>query len=70
MVEVKPPRVLGADEYYFTRVVWIDETDVAVTWINRAFNLSVISRCSPPTYRCQEVRRGMENMIALIGLSD
>ncbi len=40
---------------YFTDVKWISADEVSVTWSNRAFNTSVITRCSAPSFRCAPV---------------
>ena len=42
-------------DYYFTDVKWISDSEVSVTWANRVFNFSTITRCQPPSYRCKEV---------------
>ena len=44
-------------DFYFSSVVWVTPRAVAVTWLNRAQNMSVVSKCSEPRYDCEEVSR-------------
>ena len=42
-------------DFYFSSVVWVTSRSVAVTFLNRAQNISVVSKCSEPKFDCQEV---------------
>lgn len=48
-------------EYYITMVKWATSTKVAVTWLNRAQNVSILTLCDATTGVCTKVwgqRRG------------
>ncbi len=51
-------------DFYFKHVVWINESEVSVVWLNRVQNLSVVTRCSPPKYECVEVSEARYNFIS------
>ncbi len=53
---LSPPESILADDYYLSSVKWINADDVAVVWLNRAQNMSVVARCAKPQYKCKEVR--------------
>ena len=42
-------------DYYFTAVSWAKSESVAVIWMNRAQNLSLVTECNPPAFICKEV---------------
>ncbi|XP_023248041.1 inactive dipeptidyl peptidase 10-like, partial [Copidosoma floridanum] len=44
-------------EYYFTTAAWISPTEVCITWLNRFQNLSVVSICKSPLWKCQEIQK-------------
>jgi len=51
-----PPESIRAQgDFYFSSVVWVTSRVVAVTWLNRAQNISVVSKCSEPEYNCEEI---------------
>ena len=47
-------------DHYFTSVSWF-KGGVAVNWMNRGQNASIVSECRAPAWKCLEVRRRMEN---------
>ncbi|XP_072401432.1 inactive dipeptidyl peptidase 10 isoform X1 [Diabrotica undecimpunctata] len=53
---VQPPKALQRQDYYLTSAGWIGQnnTQVAVVWINRAQNLSIVSACLAPNWTCVE----------------
>jgi Dipeptidyl peptidase IV (DPP IV) N-terminal region len=42
-------------EHYFTAVTWANPRQVAVVWMNRRQNLSIISVCTEPDWQCEDV---------------
>lgn len=42
-------------DHYFTSVSWISLTEIAVVWLNRPQNLSIVTICSSPKWECREV---------------
>ncbi|KAK0157917.1 hypothetical protein PV328_011602 [Microctonus aethiopoides] len=58
---VKPPSVIEHTEHYFTNAAWVSLTEVCITWLNRAQNLSVITVCKSPLWHCQEIQRISES---------
>ena len=44
-------------DYYFTAVSWVRSDAVAVIWMNRAQNISLVTECSPPTWICRIVSK-------------
>ncbi|CAK9813213.1 Inactive dipeptidyl peptidase 10 [Anthophora plagiata] len=54
---VKPPPLIEHVEHYFTTASWISETEVCITWLTRAQNLSVVTICKSPLWHCQEIQR-------------
>lgn len=45
-------------EYYITMVKWATSTKVAVTWLNRAQNVSILTLCDATTGVCTKVQLG------------
>ena len=43
-------------DHYFTSVSWF-KGGVAVNWMNRGQNASIVSECRAPAWKCLEVRR-------------
>lgn len=43
--------------FYVTMVRWTSRDQLAVRWVNRAQNLSVLSLCAATTGSCEKVRR-------------
>ena len=44
-------------DHYFTGVSWSPKSDrVAVNWMNRGQNVSIVSECKDPIWICTEVR--------------
>ena len=42
-------------DYYFTAVSWVRSDAVAVIWMNRAQNISLVTECNQPTWICRVV---------------
>lgn len=45
-------------EYYITMVKWATSTKVAVNWLSRAQNVSILTLCDATTGVCTKVREG------------
>ncbi|XP_058799577.1 inactive dipeptidyl peptidase 10 isoform X3 [Phymastichus coffea] len=54
---VRPPSIIENVEHYFTTASWISTTEICITWMNRHQNLSVITICRSPLWKCQEIQR-------------
>ncbi|XP_012285991.1 prolyl endopeptidase FAP isoform X2 [Orussus abietinus] len=54
---VKPPAIIEHVEHYFTTAAWVSLTEICITWLNRAQNLSVVTICKSPLWHCQEMQR-------------
>ncbi|CAB0033619.1 unnamed protein product [Trichogramma brassicae] len=54
---VKPPPIIEATDHYLTGATWISPNEICITWMNRLQNLSVISICKNPLWKCQEVQQ-------------
>uniref|UniRef100_A0A8C6M9K5 Dipeptidyl-peptidase 10 (Non-functional) n=1 Tax=Nothobranchius furzeri TaxID=105023 RepID=A0A8C6M9K5_NOTFU len=54
-LEMLPPDSLRARESYISMVTWISSTRLAVRWLNRAQNQSVLCVCEATTGACSEV---------------
>ncbi|XP_062861669.1 inactive dipeptidyl peptidase 10-like [Trichomycterus rosablanca] len=50
--ELLPPNSLEKSEYYITMVRWVTEELVAVRWLNRAQNTSILTLCNTHTREC------------------
>ncbi|XP_057676298.1 inactive dipeptidyl peptidase 10 isoform X3 [Corythoichthys intestinalis] len=53
-VEMMPPDAVRAREGYISMVTWISSTRLAVRWLNRAQNQSVLCVCEATTGACSE----------------
>ncbi|XP_034733366.1 inactive dipeptidyl peptidase 10 isoform X2 [Etheostoma cragini] len=53
-VEMMPPDSLRARDSYISMVTWISSTRLAVRWLNRAQNQSVLCVCEATTGACSE----------------
>ncbi|KAH0629178.1 hypothetical protein JD844_011048 [Phrynosoma platyrhinos] len=53
-LELLPPEPLQGREYYITMVKWVAHSQLAVRWLNRAQNMSVLSLCDTATGACTE----------------
>ncbi|XP_066264428.1 dipeptidyl aminopeptidase-like protein 6 isoform X1 [Branchiostoma lanceolatum] len=55
VLNLEPPADIKAQrDYYFSSVVWATDNKVAVTWLNRRQNLSIICICNALTGSCSE----------------
>ncbi|XP_033209762.1 inactive dipeptidyl peptidase 10 isoform X2 [Belonocnema kinseyi] len=54
---LNPPSALDGQEYYLISAGWIGEhsSQVAVVWMTRSQNLSVVSACRAPNWECEEI---------------
>ncbi|XP_054706739.1 inactive dipeptidyl peptidase 10-like [Uloborus diversus] len=58
--DVKPPRevqdqLVHVWDYYFTSVQWVDSESLAVTWMARSQNYSVVTQCRALLWYCSVV---------------
>ncbi|XP_030641925.1 inactive dipeptidyl peptidase 10 [Chanos chanos] len=51
-IELLPPNSLEKSEYYITMVKWVTEQKIAVRWLNRAQNTSILSLCYATSREC------------------
>ncbi|EFN79886.1 putative dipeptidyl aminopeptidase C2E11.08 isoform X2 [Harpegnathos saltator] len=54
---VKPPPIIEHVDHYFSTASWVSLTEVCITWLTRAQNLSVVTICKSPMWHCQEIQR-------------
>lgn len=47
-------------EYYVTMVKWATSTKLAINWLNRAQNISILTLCEATTGVCTKVRAESE----------
>ncbi|XP_046816515.1 dipeptidyl aminopeptidase-like protein 6 isoform X6 [Vespa velutina] len=54
--KLKPPPVLDGQEYYLISAGWVggDASQIAVVWMTRSQNLSLVSACRAPLWECEE----------------
>ncbi|XP_078142321.1 inactive dipeptidyl peptidase 10-like [Centroberyx gerrardi] len=50
--ELRPPDSFEKSEYYITMVKWVTEEKLAVRWVNRAQNMSILSLCDVTMGEC------------------
>lgn len=50
--------LLFTSEFYVTMVKWATSTKLAINWLNRAQNISILTLCEATTGVCTKVRRG------------
>ncbi|XP_077464066.1 inactive dipeptidyl peptidase 10 [Stigmatopora argus] len=62
-VEMLPPDVVRAREGYISMVTWISSTRLAVRWLNRAQNQSVLCVCEATTGACAEKHKMTSDII-------
>ncbi|GAB6021484.1 Inactive dipeptidyl peptidase 10 [Chamberlinius hualienensis] len=61
--EITPPTSMKDQEHYITAVAWASDTELTVIWMNRRQNLSIISLCVSPQWKCNETyREDMKNL--------
>ncbi|GAB1868634.1 Dipeptidyl peptidase 4 [Camponotus japonicus] len=54
---VKPPSIIEHVDHYFSTASWVSQTEVCITWLTRAQNLSLVTICKNPMWHCQEIQR-------------
>uniref|UniRef100_A0ACB8ELE8 Uncharacterized protein n=1 Tax=Sphaerodactylus townsendi TaxID=933632 RepID=A0ACB8ELE8_9SAUR len=52
--ELLPPKSFQDREYYITMVKWVTQSQLAVRWLNRPQNVSVLTLCETTTGACTE----------------
>uniref|UniRef100_A0A0B6ZW87 Uncharacterized protein n=1 Tax=Arion vulgaris TaxID=1028688 RepID=A0A0B6ZW87_9EUPU len=52
LVTLHPPNELSGFEYYFTTVVWRNDQEVLITWMNRSQNFAIQSVCTGSNGSC------------------
>uniref|UniRef100_A0A674A2P9 Inactive dipeptidyl peptidase 10-like n=1 Tax=Salmo trutta TaxID=8032 RepID=A0A674A2P9_SALTR len=50
--ELRPPNSFEKSDYYITMVKWVTEEKIAVRWLNRAQNTSILSLCEVAMGAC------------------
>uniref|UniRef100_A0A3B5MLL8 A-type potassium channel modulatory protein DPP6 n=1 Tax=Xiphophorus couchianus TaxID=32473 RepID=A0A3B5MLL8_9TELE len=58
-IEMKRPDDPRIGEYYVTMVKWATTTKLAINWLNRAQNISMLTLCEATTGVCTKVRSGV-----------
>ncbi|XP_066445104.1 inactive dipeptidyl peptidase 10-like [Eleutherodactylus coqui] len=53
-VEILRPDTFEYREYYITLVTWVTNTQLAVQWLNRSQNMSLLTICDTTTGACAE----------------
>lgn len=68
-VEFLQSNNLSHREYYLTSADWIGNknTKISAVWMNRAQNLSIITACEAPEWKCIEVSIQHELNISSVG---
>eukprot|EP00062_Callorhinchus_milii_P026095 gi/632987814/ref/XP_007882763.1/ PREDICTED: inactive dipeptidyl peptidase 10-like [Callorhinchus milii] len=56
-LQLIPVESFGAREYYITMVAWVTNTCVAVRWLNRAQNFSILTFCDATNGACVQKHR-------------
>ncbi|KAH0946792.1 hypothetical protein HN011_002559 [Eciton burchellii] len=53
---LRPPPVLDGQDYYLISAGWVgeDASQIAVVWMTRMQNLSLVSACRAPSWECEE----------------
>ncbi|XP_011268255.1 venom dipeptidyl peptidase 4 isoform X2 [Camponotus floridanus] len=54
---VKPPSIIEHVDHYFSTASWVSQTEVCITWLTRAQNLSLVTICKNPMWHCQEIQK-------------
>uniref|UniRef100_A0A3Q2NUF2 A-type potassium channel modulatory protein DPP6 n=1 Tax=Fundulus heteroclitus TaxID=8078 RepID=A0A3Q2NUF2_FUNHE len=58
-IEMRRPDDPRIGEYYVTMVKWATTTKLAINWLNRAQNISMLTLCEATTGVCTKVRSGV-----------
>ncbi|MCJ8732688.1 hypothetical protein PDJAM_G00214290 [Pangasius djambal] len=61
-IELLPPSSLEKSQYYISMVRWVTEERVAVRWLNRAQNTSILTLCYTHTGECERSTDGEVNV--------
>uniref|UniRef100_UPI00398EE9F5 inactive dipeptidyl peptidase 10-like n=1 Tax=Pristiophorus japonicus TaxID=55135 RepID=UPI00398EE9F5 len=56
-LELIPPESFRSRDYYITMGTWVSSTRVAVRWLNRAQNVSILTWCEATTGACVQKHR-------------
>ncbi|KAL7741855.1 hypothetical protein ACLKA6_012072 [Drosophila palustris] len=57
ITDLKPPTIIQNEDHYFSSASWVSGTEIAVVWLNRPQNISVVSVCRSPSFECIETHR-------------
>ncbi|XP_060657686.1 uncharacterized protein LOC132792360 isoform X1 [Drosophila nasuta] len=57
ITDLKPPKIIQNEDHYFSSASWVSATEIAVVWLNRPQNISVVSVCRSPSFACIETHR-------------
>ncbi|XP_017111403.1 uncharacterized protein LOC108135250 isoform X1 [Drosophila elegans] len=55
--DLHPPQILAHEDHYFSSASWVSHSKIAVVWLNRPQNISVVSVCKAPSFECIETHR-------------
>ncbi|XP_050740864.1 uncharacterized protein LOC108033860 isoform X2 [Drosophila biarmipes] len=51
------PEIRSLRDHYFSSASWVSHSKIAVVWLNRPQNISVVSVCKAPSFECIETHR-------------
>ncbi|XP_064553883.1 uncharacterized protein Dpp10 isoform X2 [Drosophila montana] len=57
IIDLKPPKIIENEDHYFSSASWVSPKEIAVVWLNRPQNISVVSVCRSPSFVCIETHR-------------
>ncbi|XP_034669414.1 uncharacterized protein LOC117902264 isoform X1 [Drosophila subobscura] len=57
ITSLRPPQIIANEDHYFSSASWVSGTEIAVVWLNRPQNISVVSVCKSPSFECIETHR-------------
>ncbi|KAH8333609.1 hypothetical protein KR059_001206, partial [Drosophila kikkawai] len=57
ITDLRPPQILAHEDHYFSSASWVSHSKIAVVWLNRPQNISVVSVCKAPAFECIETHR-------------
>ncbi|XP_015036961.2 uncharacterized protein Dpp10 isoform X1 [Drosophila pseudoobscura] len=57
ITNLRPPQIIANEDHYFSSASWVSGTEIAVVWLNRPQNISVVSVCKSPSFECIETHR-------------
>ncbi|EDX03979.1 GD22563 [Drosophila simulans] len=57
VTDLHPPQIIANEDHYFSSASWVSHSKIAVVWLNRPQNISVVSVCKAPSFQCIETHR-------------